>query len=82
MHITPTLTPAAMERWALMTDHGKELILSSIWCGSCKTGRGIRDAIGEHHLFHQAWRLLGHSRFDGKAYLRRPRGDDNQSGEV
>lgn len=30
-------------------DHGKELILSSIWCGTCKTGRGIRDATGELH---------------------------------
>jgi len=49
MHITPQLTPAAMSRWARMPDHGKELILSSIFCGSCKTGRGIRDATGELH---------------------------------
>ena len=49
MHITPTLTPAAMTRWIRMTDHGKELVLGSIFCGSCETGRGIRDATGELH---------------------------------
>ncbi len=49
MHITPTLTPAAMERWMRITDHGKELILCSIWCGTCKDGRGISDATGELH---------------------------------
>jgi hypothetical protein len=49
MHITPTLTPAAMERWTRIPDHGKELILSSICCGTCQKGRGIRDAMGELH---------------------------------
>ena len=49
MHVTPSLTPAAMSRWIRMSDHGKELILSSIFCGTCKTGRGIRDATGELH---------------------------------
>ncbi len=49
MHITPTLTPAAMERWTRISDSSKELILSSICCGSCKEGRGIRDANGDLH---------------------------------
>lgn len=48
MHITPNLTPAAMQRWARMCDEGKELILERIWCGTCK-GTGIRDAFGELH---------------------------------
>ena len=49
MHVAPQLTPAAQRRWARMTDSGKELILESIWCGHCKTGRGIRDATGALH---------------------------------
>jgi len=49
MHITPQLTHAAMSRWVRMSDQGKDLILSSIWCGTCKMGRGIRDASGELH---------------------------------
>lgn len=49
MHITPQLTPAAMSRWARMSVEGKELTLASICCGSCETGRGIRDASGELH---------------------------------
>lgn len=48
MHITPKLTPAAMKRWARMSDDGKELILERIWCGACG-GTGIRDAFGELH---------------------------------
>ena len=48
MHITPDLTPAAMERWARMDDAGKELILERIWCGACG-GTGIRAASGELH---------------------------------
>jgi hypothetical protein len=49
MHVTPSLTPAAMRRWERMDPRGRELILERIWCGSCKTGRGIRDATGELH---------------------------------
>lgn len=49
MHVTPTLTPAAMLRWARMSDDaGKESILNHIWCGACE-GTGIRDAGGELH---------------------------------
>jgi len=48
MHITPDLTPAAMQRWARMSDAGKQLILERIWCGTCD-GTGIRDASGELH---------------------------------
>lgn len=47
MYIIPIFTPAAMEHWTRITDHGKELILTNIWCGSCKDVRGIRDATGE-----------------------------------
>lgn len=32
-----------------MTDHGKEVVLSNIWCMSCKDVRVIRDAKGELH---------------------------------
>lgn len=49
MHIIPQLTPAAMARWERMSDHGKELILASIFCGHCKTGIGIHKAQGELH---------------------------------
>ena len=49
MHNTPDLTPSALRRWARMPEPGKELILASIWCGHCRTGRGIRGATGELH---------------------------------
>jgi hypothetical protein len=48
MHVTPTLTPAAMRRWARMSDAGKEAILNHIWCSACD-GTGIRDARGDLH---------------------------------
>jgi Plasmid pRiA4b ORF-3-like protein len=49
MYIIPTFTPAALERWMRITDHGKEVVLSNIWCMSCKDVRVIRDAKGELH---------------------------------
>ena len=48
MHVTPDLTPAAMQRWSRMSDANKEAILTHIWCSTCK-GVGIRDASGELH---------------------------------
>lgn len=49
MYIIPTFTPAALERWAKITDDSKERILTHFYCGSCTTGRGIREATGELH---------------------------------
>lgn len=49
MHITPSLTPAAMERWERMDVKGRELILARIWCVHCKKNHGIRDAEGHLH---------------------------------
>lgn len=49
MHITPTLTPAAMSRWLRMSDDGKELILSTIFCGHCGARGQLRDLVGELH---------------------------------
>lgn len=47
MHVTPSLTPAAMRRWERMTPEGKGIILSHIWCSFCDGCHGIRDASGQ-----------------------------------
>jgi len=49
MHVTPTLTAAAMRRWTRIPDHGKEAILHEVWCGQCSTGVFIKDASGALH---------------------------------
>ena len=49
MHITPTLSPAALRRWERIPDDAKEAILSEVWCGGCRTGVWIREARGELH---------------------------------
>lgn len=49
MHATPSLTPAALDRWQRMPDRGKELILSRIWCGRCGAGGEPRNMTGELH---------------------------------
>lgn len=49
MHITPTLTPAALQRWERISDEGKEITLSRIWCGHCNGSHGICQASGYLH---------------------------------
>lgn len=49
MHITPSLTPAALRRWERMELEGKEIILSQIWCNFCEGSHGILDASGHLH---------------------------------
>ncbi len=49
MHITPNLTPAAMNRWLLMSSESQEIILSNIWCSPCNAVHGIRGAVGDLH---------------------------------
>lgn len=49
MHLTPSLTPAAMRRWVLMTDESKEIILARMWCMHCDACGNLRDTRGELH---------------------------------